>query len=267
MFGYPVQQLLAPAPDKVQQLTPDGTLGQQHHISSGIVPVRGALGSLSASVNHNDLAAASEWPLWFGIRLAHLMALVDSWQGSAIQFGSLQALLHQEILMFDAAAPEGHYSFQALHALSRRQALATLAALPVTLSTSSTASESTRSTAATEYFLSRCAASLTACWHLLRGSDLATVYQMLSTYLLALEGVAQQQSRYQQAAARLASQAHRICGIVALHHDQLRVREHHCKQALYYATAADDSSSRASALISLASTYLHKYEPHKAAAT
>src|SRR5450755_2042980 len=40
MFGYPVQQLLAPAPDKVQQLTPDGTLGQQHHISSGIVPVR-----------------------------------------------------------------------------------------------------------------------------------------------------------------------------------------------------------------------------------
>ena len=264
LFGYPVQQLLAPAPNTTQQLTPDGRSAHQHQFSGGMLPVRGALELVSEPVNHNDLAMASEWPLWFGIRLAHLIALVDSWQGPAVQFDSLQALLHQEILMFDAAAPEGDYPSQVLHDLSRRQALATLAALPVTLSTSSTASASPLSAAATEYFLSRCAASLTACWHLLGGSDLATVDQMLSTYLLALEGVAQQHSRYKQAAARLASQAHRICGIVALHHNKLRVREHHCKQALYYATAADDSSSRVSALISLASTYFYNSEPAQA---
>jgi len=265
MFGYPVRQLLAPAPGTAQQLIPDGMLAQQQHICDGMRPARGVLKPLSAPVHRDDLAAASEWPLWFGIRLAHLIALVDSWQGSAIQCGSLQALLHQEILMFDAVAPEGQDSFQALHALSRRQALATLAALPVTLSTPSAVSASPLSAAATEYFLSRCAASLTACWHLLRGSDLATVERMLSTYLLALEGVAQQQTRYQQAAGRLASQAHRICGIVALHHNQLRVREHHCKQALYYATAADDASSRVSALISLASTYFYNSDPARAA--
>ncbi len=88
---------------------------------------------------------------------------------------------------------------------------------------------------------------------------------MLSTYLLALEGAAQQESRYQRAAARLASQAHRICGIVALHRNQLRVREHHCKRALYYATVASDTSSQASALISLASTYFYSSDPAQAA--
>ena len=168
--------------------------------------------------------------------------------------------------MFDATAPEGEHSVGALHALSRRQALVTLAALPLTLAPSGTTSAGTPGTAAAnEFFLSRCAASLTACWHLLRGSDLPTVDQMLSTYLLALEGAAQQESRYQRAAARLASQAHRICGIVALHRNQLRVREHHCKRALYYATVASDTSSQASALISLASTYFYSSDPAQAA--
>lgn len=167
--------------------------------------------------------------------------------------------------MLDAAAPDDD-EVRALHSLSRRQALITLAALPLTLTASSSISAGAVSpSAAIDFFLSRCAASLTACWHLLRGSDLSAVYHMLSSYLLALEGTAQRQSRYQQAAARLASQTHRICGIVALHRDQLRVREHHCKQALYYATLASDKGSQASALISLASTYFYDDDPARAA--
>src|SRR5260370_23056384 len=153
-----------------------------------------------------------------------------------------------------------------VHALSLRQALTTVAALPLVLGTSSAISESGRSAAAaTDFFLSRCAASLTACWHLLRGSDLSTVDHTLSSYLLALEGAARRQSRYQVGAARLASQAHRIAGIVALHRNQIQVRERHCKQALYYETVAGDSSSQASALISLASTYFYNSDPAQAA--
>ena len=220
---------------------------------------------VAGPVSPDELVAASEWPMWFGIRLAHMIAMVDNWRDPA-RLGPLQALLHQEVQMFDAAAPESRGVSGALHAFSRRQTLMTLAALPLTLTTSAGASAGARSaSAATEFFLTRCAASLTACWHLLRGSDLPAVEQMLSTYLAALDGVAQQESRYQQGAALLASQAHRICGIVALHRDQLRVREQHGKRALEYAAVAGDASSEASALISLGSTYFYGSDPERAA--
>jgi tetratricopeptide (TPR) repeat protein len=227
-----------------------------------VAPVHGSLDSwLSTSSHTADFVAASQWPVWFGIRLAHLIALVDNWQGPIAHADVLQALLHQEILMFDAVDIEGH---DPAHTLSRRQALVTLATLPVAVAISGAGTLG--AAAAADFFLSRCAASLTACWHLLRGSDLSTVDQMLSAYLVSLEGLAQRRSVHQQAAARLASQAHRICGIVALHRNQLKVREHHCQQALYYASVASDLSGQVSALISLASTYFYSNDPTQAAA-
>jgi tetratricopeptide (TPR) repeat protein len=212
-------------------------------------------------------ADSSEWPLWFGVRLAQIISLVDNWQGSTAQFDPLQDLLHQEILLFDATAPDSQHPAGVFHALSRRQTLVTLAALPLALGKSGAALVGTLSSdAATESFLSRCAASLTACWHLLRGSDLPTVNQMISGYMVALEGIARQHSRYQPAAARLVSQAHRISGIIALHRDKLKIREYHCRQALHYATIASDASSQASALISLASTHFYNSDPIQAVA-
>jgi tetratricopeptide (TPR) repeat protein len=237
-------------------------------VSSGVLAVHGALDSVPAwaAAGTGDIAESSEWPLWFGVKLAQLIALVDDWHEPTVQFDSLQDLLHQEILMFDATRPESQRSADAFHVISRRNTLITLAALPLALRRLGTESAGvTGSSSATDYFLSRCAASLTACWHLLRGSDLPTVSQMLGSYMVALESAARQRSRYQQAAARLASQAHRICGIIALHRDQLRMREYHCKQALHYAAIASDVSSQASALISLASTYYYSSSPDRAA--
>jgi tetratricopeptide (TPR) repeat protein len=207
-----------------------------------------------------------EWTAWFGFRLAHLITLTDRWHDPA-QLSALQSLLDQEILMSDAAVPHDRDQSGIAHALSRRQALMTLAALPTALVAPGRVSDSGFSPAAgTDLFLARCAASLASCWHLLRGSDLPAVEQFLSAYLLPLEGVAQQPSRYQTAAARLATQAHRICGILALHRNQLPMREHHCKRALQYASISADASSHASALISLASTYFYASDPPQAAA-
>jgi len=267
MFGWPVQQLLAPVSDTPESAETGGIIIPQHRVSSRLISIGGMLElPLNSPVADDNIIMASEWPVWFGTRLAHLIALIDNWRGPASELDSLQTLLHQEILMFDTSAPESPYGLRMVHALSRRQALTTVAALPLVLATSSAISESGRSAAAaTDFFLSRCAASLTACWHLLRGSDLSTVDHTLSSYLLALEGAARRQSRYQVGAARLASQAHRIAGIVALHRNQIQVRERHCKQALYYATVAGDSSSQASALISLASTYFYNSDPAQAA--
>jgi tetratricopeptide (TPR) repeat protein len=207
----------------------------------------------------------SEWPAWFGPRLAGLMALPDRWQAPS-ELDSLQSLVSQEILMSDAAVP--HDSSAALHDQSRRHALLTLAALPVAILAPDRAATGSGSLeAGTEAFLARCAVSLASCWHLLKGSDLAAVEQVIAAYLLPLETLAQRRSPYQPAAARLATQAHRVSGILALHRNQLSVREHHCKRALQYAALAADPGSHASALISLASTYFYADDPDLAAAT
>jgi tetratricopeptide (TPR) repeat protein len=246
-WGHPMSELLAPAPEEFL-LTP--TTGEM----STAVRTTGLSDPLQVRVTPHR--AGADWPFWFGLRLAHMLAVIDNWQGSCVDSEGLQTLLHQEILMFDAVTPE---YCEPAHILSRRQALVTLSALPMTITTGNLSRA-----AAAESFVARCAASLTACWHLLRGSDLYSVDQMLSAFLLELEGIAQQQSAHQRAAARLASQAHRICGIIALHHDHLKMREYHCKQALRYATLATDVNSQVSALVSLASTYFYDADPAKA---
>jgi tetratricopeptide (TPR) repeat protein len=246
----------------------DSRPGEAGNSSGRSISLTRALSPLIiGSAGPQDVAAASEWPIWFGTRIAHLITLVDHWHDSASQFDSLQAILHQEVLMFDAVAPDDHNSGEIFHALSRRQALVTLSALPISLGAAiGQDANPTGAAAATEAFLARCAASLTACWHLLRGADLDAVDQTVSGYIVGLEGVAGTTSRYQRGAARLASQAHRIGGIIALHRDQLRAREIHCKQALFYATVASDPGSTVSALISLASTYFYSNDPVRAAA-
>jgi tetratricopeptide (TPR) repeat protein len=224
--------------------------------------------SIDGTAYYNDqFVAAQDWPIWFGVKLANALALIENWNGPATELDSLQILLHEEILMFDAAAPDRDEVGYAAHAFGRRQALVTLAALPMALITANQllSTETRSADAGRDLFLSRCAASVTACWHLLRGSDLATIDRVLSGYLLPLEGVARQHSRYQRAAAALVSQAHRISGITALHRNKLSVRERHCKQAVYYAEIAGDPHSKAAALISLASTYFYMSDPTQAA--
>jgi tetratricopeptide (TPR) repeat protein len=201
-----------------------------------------------------DIGGAVDWPAWFGVRLTGLFRAVESWPRPAPHYDDLQALLHREMLMFDAAAPDD----SAAHFLSRRQALVSLAALPLTLA-------GWPGAGAAEALLPPSAAGLTACWHLLRGSDLDTVEQLLSPTLVPLEALAQQHGSHRQAAARLASQAHRIYGIVALHRNHVRLRERHCEQALYYARIGGDASTEAAALISLASTYFYQGQPAQAA--
>jgi tetratricopeptide (TPR) repeat protein len=205
------------------------------------------------------------WPSWFGTWLAQLITMTDNWHDPD-QLGSLQSLLNQEILMSDAAVPHDQPQLTALHALSRRQALMTLAALPAALITPSAAAVGNPSpAAATELFLARCAASLASCWHLLRGSDLPAVQRTMSGYILPLDALAQQESKHQAVAARLATQAHRICGIIALHDKSVALSMHYCARALRCAAIAGDAGSHGSALISLASRYFYASNPQQAA--
>lgn len=261
MFGVPIRQLLSP-PSAVSKIADPSSLVTRLHQHTKSTQSR------NSTLDSDDLNSVSEWPVWFGTRIAHLITSIDNWRGFPSQLSPLQEILHQEILMFDAEAPDTQSPAHTFYRFSRRQALVSLAALPLTLTTSginSVGNGRDSVDAATEFYLSRCAASLTACWHLLRGSDLAALDQILSNYLLGLQRIARQESKYQQAAAQLASQGHRICGIIALHRNKISARERHCKQALHYSEISADPSSKVSALVSLASTYFYNFDPARAA--
>ena len=215
-------------------------------------------GSTTSIAIHNrsiefDTAGShvKDWTAWFSVRLAQLLTLLDHWDLESHSCQPLQLLLHQEVLMFDALRPTGHDD---RYELSRRQALITLVALPVALARS--LHPSTASAALTTRFIADCAASITAAWHLLKQRDLLIIEQNLSTYLLALTTCARQPSRHQVEAARLASQAYRILGIVALHRQEFGTREFSFQQAVVYADIASDPTMQASALVSLGSTPL-----------
>jgi tetratricopeptide (TPR) repeat protein len=195
-----------------------------------------------------------DWPMWFGTQLAAVMAVVDSFTDPTVMADDLQTRLNKEVTVFDT----GMHNTDAAYLISRRQALISVAAFPFASAASGLASP--------EVFLSRCAASLAACWHLLGGSDLHAVAHAISLYLPDLEIVAGRASAHRDLATRLAVQAHRISGIVALHRGRLALREHHCQQAVRHASSTSDRSGQASALISLASTHFYADDPVRAAA-
>jgi tetratricopeptide (TPR) repeat protein len=233
---------------------------QRHLGGAPVVPIGHARGA--------DLPD-SQWPTWFGIRLAHLIGLAEGWRYQNGQVSALQGILAQEITMFNAAAPAPDEPGRTVFDQSRRQALTTLAALPLGFAATSVLSaDGGSSVAAQESFLSQCAASLTACWQLLRGSSgLAVVDQILTNYLVPLEGLAHQHSKLQKTAATLASQAHRMRGILALHLRQVTLFEHHSKQAVRYATLASDVTAEILALSSLGQAYFYSSEPARALST
>ena len=161
--------------------------------------------------------------------------------------------------MFNEMKPQNN---DEAYTLSRRQSVIAIAAFPLALLSSIQGSVSAF---IVEELLSRCAASITACWHLLKGSELSIVEHTVSGYLPILVQLAQQPSHYQKAAARLVTQGYRLKGIVALHQNNVKVREMCCQRALYYSEVAEDSSSLVAALISLASTSYYDKNPLKAA--
>lgn len=145
------------------------------------------------------------------------------------------------------------------YTLSRRQALVALAMLPLGRLVK------TQQRHWPEEFFLHCATSLTACWHLMQGKEFAIIEEMLSAYIPFLVSQVQQSSFYRLPAASLASQAYRLKGILALHRNNLKAREHFCQKAVYYSEIAEDPALHVAALISLASTYYYSQSPAQAA--
>ncbi len=114
-----------------------------------------------------------------------------------------------------------------------------------------------------EEFLIQCTASVTACWHLMRGNQLMLIEQVLSTYLPSLHSLVQQSSHW-KVAASLLTQVYRLYGILALHKNDLHAREIYCQKAASYGKIAEDVNLQSAALGSFARTFSYSQNPAKA---
>ncbi|MGH2508909.1 MAG: hypothetical protein ACRDHZ_16110 [Ktedonobacteraceae bacterium] len=155
--------------------------------------------------------------------------------------------------MFEQDAPQPNATEQ--NALSRRQALVAIAALPYG---ALAAARHAGTELHPEAFLPQCTAAITSCWSMMQGREFAVVEQTLTYCLPALSTLAQQSSPYQQTAAGLAAQSNLMLGLVA-HHQQpspqnFKQRVLYCKQAVEHAEFVIDPTLHILSLTHLAST-------------
>lgn len=181
--------------------------------------------------------------------MVRIIGLVGQWRGRAVYCAELQALLSQEFTMMVRTQEQGE---QPQGALSRRQALIAIAALPYGLVA---AVNRMQSHVVVEEFLPQCTASITACWHLMEGKEFLVVEQSLAQYLPALTALAQQSSPYQRPAAALASQGYFISNHLAMHRLRFRDRVLYSKQAIEYGQLAGDPVLTVSAMATLGDAY------------
>jgi transcriptional regulator with XRE-family HTH domain len=111
------------------------------------------------------LETERDWPTWFALKQTHMLTVISAWNGRAFQCHELQLVVDQEIRMFNNMRPESHDED---YSLSRRQAIIAIGAFPIALLAAFRQSASNISTSLVEELLARCAASTTACWHLLK---------------------------------------------------------------------------------------------------
>ena len=190
---------------------------------------------------------------WFGGKLAHLLTIVEDYCGQPTFCLELQEKIGKELNSMQPRTDDEGYT------LSRRQLLITLATLPTALLL--TMLQGRLSSGQIEQLLTRCATSLVACWHLMRGSEYAVVEVLLPTYLPLLASLAQESSKYQSTVASLATQGYRLKGILALHRNDTKARDAYFQQAVYYAEIAQNPGLLVAALISLA---YHQPDPEEA---
>lgn len=194
---------------------------------------------------------------WFGQKQARVFAIIMAWREQRLLYDLLQVYIDQEMKGFETMVrqhPDG-----AEYEISRRQALITIAALPASLF--SWRAPGPLSDLAMDELLPQCAASIIACWHLLRGKGFAMVEEILPQYVPILMAIALHPSKYQLGAARLATQAKILQAVLAMHRLNSAGREMHCHEAIRCARISDDCRLLAASLMYLGYTYSYCCRP------
>jgi transcriptional regulator with XRE-family HTH domain/tetratricopeptide (TPR) repeat protein len=188
--------------------------------------------------------ASTDCATWLSEKLTYILVLITQRQ-RRLSIPDMQSTLDRELRGFDDMKtlfdPDAS-------SLSRRSALLVIAALPKGLLD---LLQQQNSLLIEEEFLPACAASVTACWHLLNAGDYDAVERALARFLPFLVESARQAFPFQKTAAHLAAQSFLLLGLVALHRVQLQQRTASCEKAVLYAQCAEDPLLLVEALVHL----------------
>jgi len=195
--------------------------------------------------------------------LAQIMHTIGARSAQGLFWCEIQAMVNEEVSVLDEMLLQQPCRDEYL--ISRRQALMTLAALPTALLVRKFPVQLTQQRVRVNPadFLPPCAASIMACWHLLRGDDLVAVASLLPQYMPTLTALAVQPSTHQQAAAALAAQGNILQAIAAMHQLKVTERERYCREAIRCGYLSRDSSLTAAALMYLGYTYSFNVRPRQ----
>ncbi len=198
-----------------------------------------------------------------GMILAQIIHTIGSRSAQGLFLCEIQAMVNEEVSVLDEMLRQQPRRDEYL--ISRRQALMTLAALPTALLVQKFPIQLTQQGMGVDPtdFLPPCAASITACWHLLKGDDLAAVVSLLPQYMPTLTALAVQPSPHQQAAAALAAQGNILHAIAAMHQLKVTERERYCREAVRCGYISRDSNLTAAALMYLGYTYSFNIRPRR----
>lgn len=204
--------------------------------------------------NNISLEASILW----GLKVVQLVGVANLRGERSLLCRDIQALVDRELKMLEESIPPGA---QEEHRISRRQALITIAALPTTMLLWKSGNVAAGPDPAE--FLPQCAASVTACWHLLKGDGLVAVEHILPKFVPTLTDLALHPSAYQQEAGYLGAQANILQAILAMHQLNVVGRERYCRAAIKCGRASGDNRLTAAALMYLGYTYSFCYRPQK----
>lgn len=188
----------------------------------------------------------ADWNVWISLKQLSILTMVYS-QENTLGVREMQQTTTHTIRLIDHML--SHYQQQETQQLSRRQALASLAALPIAWSATPINHHLTKP------FLAQCAAAVTTSWHLFKSGDFSAIEGLLPLYVPALAQLAIQSSAFQQEAARLAVLTKILQGSVAMHRLQFSVREQCCLEATTFAQYTRDPIIRGLAWMYLGYTY------------
>jgi tetratricopeptide (TPR) repeat protein/transcriptional regulator with XRE-family HTH domain len=167
-----------------------------------------------------------------------LLTPVMQWKQDNKLYEPLQAMVVREMEKDIAMTQEPHDN--SIESPERRKALRFLATLPISVY-GLTFTGSTRPTPEKEV-LPYCAAGLTACWYLSKGSDLPRVQSIVSSYLPTLTTFVKHSPDYREAAAGLASQGYMLLGLMTMHLKNLAAAEAYYREAVKYSKIAKDDN-------------------------
>ncbi len=172
------------------------------------------------------------------MRLMRLITVVDHWHSPNVQ--ELQSIVNQEIHMIDN--------------ISRRDALAALAALPIVLL-------GLKGSPPIEERLARYAASLSACWNWYFDGEAEDIKAYLALHLPNLTALAKTPSKHQKSAASLASQAYQLEWQVALQEQDFGRALYATQEAATCGEIAGNPNLVAASRIRRAHVYSHLKNP------